>query len=338
MNKKKIIGAIAGAFIPILFLLLPLIMALGAVAVPFAVVGSIFSSIGDFFGPDNDVVVTLESYFSSKDSKAVLANQYQPIILSEKDVQIPVNYLIIPNIIVGLEYPTDDQWNFLINSSKKKYEEEEIVYDEKGKPVKDKEGNVITQIVIKYELRSVEDYIEIIKYANPYSEYFSSISTSTIAKYINHFSYLNVYHLDPSEIPEGDFMYPFKEKAIVTAEMGYYRPFGELEWHDAIDLAFPSPNQCGKPIYSVSDGKVVNVQFASGKTLANHIIVDVGNGIRVKYVHMRDNYSMPVGHDIKKGEYIGAIGSTGISTGCHLHLNFKLNGKDINPRTFIDFN
>lgn len=95
--------------------------------------------------------------------------------------------------------------------------------------------------------------------------------------------------------------------------------------HTGIDFAAP----IGTPIYATADGKIeeVSVRFSGyGKM----IIIDHGFGYKTRYAHMHD-FAVRQGQNIKRGELIGYVGDTGLSTAPHLHYEVFMNGEFINP-------
>jgi hypothetical protein len=95
--------------------------------------------------------------------------------------------------------------------------------------------------------------------------------------------------------------------------------------HSGIDFAAP----IGTPIYATADGKIeeVSVRFSGyGKM----IIIDHGFGYKTRYAHMHD-FAVRQGQNIKRGELIGYVGDTGLSTAPHLHYEVLMNGVLINP-------
>lgn len=96
--------------------------------------------------------------------------------------------------------------------------------------------------------------------------------------------------------------------------------------HMGIDYAAPT----GTPVFSVADGKVAYIGFngAYGKL----IIIDHPGNYRTYYAHLSDyNNELAVGNDIRRGMEIGYVGSTGRSTGPHLHYELRKNGIYIDP-------
>lgn len=98
------------------------------------------------------------------------------------------------------------------------------------------------------------------------------------------------------------------------------------EWrsHDGIDIAAPK----GTDIQNVMDGKVVfaGVKGGYGKT----VIVEHANGRESVYAHC-DQVFVQAGDDLKAGDKIAEVGSTGVSTGNHLHFEIRENGKSVDP-------
>ncbi len=98
-------------------------------------------------------------------------------------------------------------------------------------------------------------------------------------------------------------------------------------FHDGVDLACPT----GTPIHTADKGLVVFVgwQNAYGRT----ILVDHGSGISTMYAHC-SRYAVKKGQTVTRGQVIGYVGSTGWSTGPHLHFGLRKYGKPINPMKF----
>jgi murein DD-endopeptidase MepM/ murein hydrolase activator NlpD len=102
--------------------------------------------------------------------------------------------------------------------------------------------------------------------------------------------------------------------------------------HDGVDFGAP----CGTPIYSSADGTVAAAtQDFSGNiyVLVNHGIMG-GKSYITSYNHM-SSYIVSYGQSVAKGEVIGYVGSTGWSTGCHLHFAFAVDGVNVDPLGYI---
>mgnify|MGYP000005848812 CR=1 FL=1 len=99
--------------------------------------------------------------------------------------------------------------------------------------------------------------------------------------------------------------------------------------HTGVDIACPS----GSAIRAADDGTVIRVQY--GRTgYGYNVIIDHGNGISTLYAHM-SRIDVVVGQYVAKGEVIGAEGSTGRSTGPHLHFEVRISGSHVNPLNYI---
>ena len=116
----------------------------------------------------------------------------------------------------------------------------------------------------------------------------------------------------------------------LTSNYGY-RPIptpGATANHAGIDIGAPS----GTPVYAASDGTVTTVAYNSGR--GNYIIVNHGNGLQTLYQHLSASY-VSSGQSVSRGQNIGAVGSTGVSTGPHLHFEVHVNGSPVNPMGYL---
>ena len=98
--------------------------------------------------------------------------------------------------------------------------------------------------------------------------------------------------------------------------------------HTGLDIAAPS----GTPIKVVSDGTVTCASYNG--SYGNLVKVDHGNGIETWYAHTSKMY-VTVGQKVTAGDVIAAVGSTGNSTGAHLHLEIRINGQHVNPQNYL---
>lgn len=116
-----------------------------------------------------------------------------------------------------------------------------------------------------------------------------------------------------------------------TSSYGFRRdPFnGMAAFHAGIDF----PGRHGQPILAASAGRVIAAGVRSG--YGNCIDVDHGHGIVTRYAHL-SGYNARVGDTVTRGQQIGRMGSTGRSTGTHLHFEVRINGAAVNPRTFLE--
>lgn len=98
--------------------------------------------------------------------------------------------------------------------------------------------------------------------------------------------------------------------------------------HKGMDIAAPR----GTPIKASADGKISYSGWMGG--YGNLIIIDHGNGIQTYYGHCSKLYAK-VGEQVTAGDVIAAVGSTGNSTGNHLHFEIRKNGTQINPQKYV---
>ena len=98
-----------------------------------------------------------------------------------------------------------------------------------------------------------------------------------------------------------------------------YRP------HNGIDLTTPR----GTPIFATADGKVIQASYTTGG-YGNKILIDHGYGYRTLYGHCKEML-VEKGQHVKRGEVIGRVGNTGLSTRSHLHYEVHVNGRPVNP-------
>jgi murein DD-endopeptidase MepM/ murein hydrolase activator NlpD len=116
-----------------------------------------------------------------------------------------------------------------------------------------------------------------------------------------------------------------------SSSYGYRRdPFnGHAAFHAGIDF----PGSHGQPILAAAAGKVSFVGQRSG--YGNVVEVSHGNGLMTRYAHL-SGFAARVGEQVDRGVMIARMGSTGRSTGDHLHFEVRLNGQPINPRRFLE--
>lgn len=103
---------------------------------------------------------------------------------------------------------------------------------------------------------------------------------------------------------------------------------GKVARHNGIDI----PAAHGTPIYATADGIVGRAQRLGG--YGNYVEIEHGNAIQTRYGHM-SSYVVRSGQQVKKGEIIGYVGSTGRSTGNHLHYEVRIEGAPVNPMPFV---
>ena len=124
---------------------------------------------------------------------------------------------------------------------------------------------------------------------------------------------------------------PVKNSASFTSAFGVRSdPFrGAAAMHPGIDLAGPT----GTPIYATADGTVLRSGWNSGG-YGNLIEVSHGRGITTRFGHL-SAILVGAGEHVTRGQLIGRMGSTGRSTGSHLHYEVRIDGRAVNPIPFM---
>jgi murein DD-endopeptidase MepM/ murein hydrolase activator NlpD len=107
---------------------------------------------------------------------------------------------------------------------------------------------------------------------------------------------------------------------------------GEPKWHWGQDFRVPP----GTTVFATGAGKVVESGWSSGG-FGNYVVIDHGYGYRTTYGHL-SSIEVSKGLNVKRGDLIGLSGSTGISSGPHLHYQIDLFGKHENPLSYFDNN
>ena len=97
--------------------------------------------------------------------------------------------------------------------------------------------------------------------------------------------------------------------------------------HEGIDIGA----SCGTPIHAAAAGTVIFSGWMDG--YGNFVIIDHGNGLATAYGHQSAIYVS--GGSVSQGQTIGAVGSTGHSTGCHLHFEVRVNGSPVDPLGYL---
>jgi murein DD-endopeptidase MepM/ murein hydrolase activator NlpD len=116
----------------------------------------------------------------------------------------------------------------------------------------------------------------------------------------------------------------------ITSPFGYRRnPFGGgMEFHQGLDIGAPM----GTTITAAASGTVISAGWYGG--YGNYILIDHGGGMATGYGHCSQIF-VSVGQQVQKGQAIGAVGSTGASTGPHLHFEVRIHGKPVDPAAYL---
>lgn len=99
-------------------------------------------------------------------------------------------------------------------------------------------------------------------------------------------------------------------------------------YHTGVDI----DGACGDPVWAAEAGRVVSAGWYGG--YGNQVVIDHGNGLRTRYGHMT-TINVSNGQTVSRGQYIGSEGTTGRSTGCHIHFETMVNGRFVNPFSYF---
>ncbi len=128
-------------------------------------------------------------------------------------------------------------------------------------------------------------------------------------------------HTLPSIFPvEGRFMGPFGMRTD---------PFsGEGAFHKGIDISAPT----GTPVHATADGVVIFSAMESG--FGRLVVIDHGGGMQTYYAHL-SRFKVYAGQEVRRGDEIGLVGSSGRTTAPHLHYEVHLGGNAVNPSAYL---
>ncbi|KAI9132653.1 murein hydrolase activator EnvC [Acaryochloris sp. CCMEE 5410] len=116
----------------------------------------------------------------------------------------------------------------------------------------------------------------------------------------------------------------------ITSNFGYrsHPIFGTGRFHAGTDFGAPT----GAPIFAADSGTVIVAEWYGG--YGNAVIIDHGNGLTTLYGHCNELY-VTVGQGVQRGQTIAAVGSTGLSTGPHLHFEVRVQGEPTEPLAYL---
>lgn len=132
----------------------------------------------------------------------------------------------------------------------------------------------------------------------------------------------------PAIIGTGQMGYP--SIGEITSSFGYriHPILGYKRFHAGIDFGADT----GSPIYAADSGVVLFAGWYGG--YGQSVIIDHGNSLTTLYAHASELY-VSEGQSIQQGQVIAAIGSTGLSTGPHLHFEVRQNGEPVDPLNYL---
>ena len=130
----------------------------------------------------------------------------------------------------------------------------------------------------------------------------------------------------------GEWRWPVPSSRYVSSHYGYRTIFGYREFHTGVDI----PAGYGQAIIASNSGIVTTATYAS-YGYGNRVIIDHGGDQKTLYAHC-SSLNVKVGDYVNQGDVIAYIGSTGMSTGNHLHFEIRIGGQTVDPYPYIKDN
>ncbi len=132
------------------------------------------------------------------------------------------------------------------------------------------------------------------------------------------------------------FIWPTRGAYRVSSYYGYRSAsISGWSYHGGIDIVLGSGSSAGIPVVASASGTVVTA-YSGWRGYGHTVVIDHGNGIQTRYAHMYPgSITVRVGQRVYQGQQIGRIGSTGNSTGPHLHFEMLVGGRKVNPYPYI---
>ena len=128
---------------------------------------------------------------------------------------------------------------------------------------------------------------------------------------------------------DGQLKWPVPTRSYISSYFGWRTLYGRPNYHKGIDI----PGSAGTNIVAADAGKVLKVSKLT-YGYGWHVIIDHGNGVSTLYAHC-SRLDVSVGDYVKKGQVVAGIGTTGNSTGNHVHFEVRINGVQQNPLNYV---
>ncbi len=204
------------------------------------------------------------------------------------------------------------------------------------------EASKSSQLAYKNELGSKQVELEKLQYENEnylndlksdidsYNSTYNSYAKAEaeidaqIEKYLK-----DLQEKENSNYVGGEFIWPVpRNYRTITSPFGWRTIWGRKEFHLGIDIYAPKNIK----IYASNGGKVITATYH--KSYGNYVIIDHGGGKATLYAHA-NSLNVRVGDVVKQGDVIAYVGTTGSSTGYHLHFEVRLNGAKQDPLDYV---
>ncbi len=164
-------------------------------------------------------------------------------------------------------------------------------------------------------------------------QYQISVSEADIEAYEEQIKELIKQQTNPDkEYQEGEWYWPVPGRSYISCGFGWDADFQRV--HKGIDIG--DAGIYGDNVLASKAGTVIvaETSYITGYSYGMYVVVDHGGGYTTTYAHLSDVY-VYVGQEVAQGDYLGAVGSTGYSTGPHLHFEIRLNGEPENPFNYV---
>ncbi len=218
----------------------------------------------------------------------------------------------------------------LIEVCKAELEEEEALLQEAKAAVEKEQENVETLIASKEkEITAYESDIKTQEQAIKEYEAYIREQDETIAALEK--ALKEMEGTSNLKYDGGMFKWPAPSYTRISDYYGWrmHPTLGVQKFHNGVDMAAPG----GSPILAAYDGTVAAAGYSS--TMGNYIYLNHGSGLVTIYMHASALY-VSAGQSVSKGDKIAAVGTTGRSTGNHLHFGVRLNGSYVDPMGYFN--
>lgn len=209
-----------------------------------------------------------------------------------------------------------------------------VIPDEIYNKVLDNYLNKIKPEIVNFNLKNLFENASIDNTVAVFNEDNINIDTENLTvaeEVVVTSSAVSLMGMDADEIKSKNISINLPVNGTITSVYGAREEvFKNVGYHTGIDIA----NVLNTPVKSATDGTVVLAQ-SMDKYYGNNIEIE-NNGVIFKYAHL-NQINVKEGDIIKQGDVIGLMGSTGASTGSHLHFEIKINGRSIDPELLLKF-
>ncbi len=221
----------------------------------------------------------------------------------------------------------------------RKESKEKLVTERSALKKKQKEYNsTVSQLENQYD--EVDDYVkELDKSSAAYESYIKKLEQEKKAADAEIDRILKEYYQNQNPSSGGSYdtssswAWPLgSASCYISSHYGYRNPsISGWGFHGGTDITGGGIH--GKPVYATKAGKVITA-VTSSTGYGIYVLIDHGNGYSSLYAHMSARY-VNTGDTVKKGQMIGRVGSTGNSTGPHLHFEIRVYGEKKNPMNYV---